>query len=480
MTRISSNVSGTSGFDYVQDTQPSLPGEGETWYDTSADEAYVYDGSTFLEMSVTGHSELGGVVADNHHARYTDEEAQDAVGTILGSELTYDDAGNAITVADPRVDITENGNAVGTDVATIDFRTYMDVSDAGGGTIQVSAQNPSVQDNVTSVNNVGDIFFGTNLGVTDDGDGTVTVNAEGEATSDTRVNVSDNGATVVSDTQDINFANNLSVTDDGSGTVSVDAPSGYSDEDAQDAVGTIMSGGNAISVTYDDANDTITTAVDESGISHDNISGVSASDHHSRYTDSEARTAVDGSNVSLDHANLSGVGANDHHSRYTDSEARNALPFNYEKDGSISQSDVSSITYNLSDTYGQVAIWFKNFENVKSGSQRIGITVEGITDNYKIVSQDNSAGGVNDLWLVDNGNFGAGDHLRGTLTISGSWNEGPVFSGDLGATSYSRRALLNGAVEADVSSKSPLSTFDLHGSSGPITVEAEVFGRGSP
>lgn len=37
---------------------------------------------------------LGG---SDHHTRYSDEEAQDAVGTIMGSFFTYDDAGNSIT-----------------------------------------------------------------------------------------------------------------------------------------------------------------------------------------------------------------------------------------------------------------------------------------------------------------------------------------------------------------------------------------------
>jgi len=78
--------------------------------------------------------------------------------------------------------------------------------------------------------------------------------------------------------------------------------------------------GNALAV---DGNDNL--AVQEGEISHDNIAGVSSSDHHSRYSDDEARSAVDGSNVSLDHGNLTGVGSSDHHSRYSDGEARSAV-----------------------------------------------------------------------------------------------------------------------------------------------------------
>jgi hypothetical protein len=78
--------------------------------------------------------------------------------------------------------------------------------------------------------------------------------------------------------------------------------------------------GNALTV---DGSDNL--AVVEGDISHDNLAGVSSSDHHARYTDSEARSAVDGSSVSVDHDNLTGVSANGHHPRYSDSEARTAV-----------------------------------------------------------------------------------------------------------------------------------------------------------
>jgi len=56
--------------------------------------------------------------------------------------------------------------------------------------------------------------------------------------------------------------------------------------------------------------------VDESAISHDNISGVSSSDHHTRYSDSEAISAV---NNDTDH------GSTANHNYYTDSEAQTAV-----------------------------------------------------------------------------------------------------------------------------------------------------------
>lgn len=77
---------------------------------------------------------------------------------------------------------------------------------------------------------------------------------------------------------------------------------GYDDEAAQDAIGAAFDG----TVSYDDANNTLSVAlgnalgtdangnvaVQEGGISHDNIVGVSAADHHTRYTNEEAQDAV--------------------------------------------------------------------------------------------------------------------------------------------------------------------------------------------
>ncbi|NMJ76760.1 hypothetical protein GLU01_01695 [Nanohaloarchaea archaeon] len=44
------------------------------------------------------HSDLSNITPDDHHAKYTDENAQDAIGTILNNHLSYDDANNTIDV----------------------------------------------------------------------------------------------------------------------------------------------------------------------------------------------------------------------------------------------------------------------------------------------------------------------------------------------------------------------------------------------
>jgi len=58
----------TSGFVYVRETEPENPEEGETWYDLNGNEAKVYDGGVWHLLTVTEHSEIGGVSAGQHRS----------------------------------------------------------------------------------------------------------------------------------------------------------------------------------------------------------------------------------------------------------------------------------------------------------------------------------------------------------------------------------------------------------------------------
>lgn len=59
--------SGGAGFDYVQDPSPDAPEEGEEWYDTGSDRAFVFDGSNWIEQTIGDHSELSGIGSADHH-----------------------------------------------------------------------------------------------------------------------------------------------------------------------------------------------------------------------------------------------------------------------------------------------------------------------------------------------------------------------------------------------------------------------------
>lgn len=82
------------GFTYVQSGTPSGAEEGETWFDTDANESYVYTGSSWVSMTANDHSELSGVGSSDHHSRYSDSEARTAVDgsnvSITGDADTVD------------------------------------------------------------------------------------------------------------------------------------------------------------------------------------------------------------------------------------------------------------------------------------------------------------------------------------------------------------------------------------------------------
>lgn len=72
------------GFDYVQDAEPANAEEGEEWYDTGADKAYVFDGAAWVEQTVVDHSQLSGIGTTDHR---TDSNVQNAVDGSTLSDL---------------------------------------------------------------------------------------------------------------------------------------------------------------------------------------------------------------------------------------------------------------------------------------------------------------------------------------------------------------------------------------------------------
>lgn len=93
----------------VQDIVGGMLKEGNAIslnYNDSANELTVAVDSSGISLSnlgSRGHGELTGVDSADHHTRYTNEEAQDTVSSMLveGSAitLTYDDSNDKLTVA---------------------------------------------------------------------------------------------------------------------------------------------------------------------------------------------------------------------------------------------------------------------------------------------------------------------------------------------------------------------------------------------
>lgn len=69
---------GGDAYTYVQDAQPSGAEEGESWYDTGANAAFVFDGASWIEQTVAAHGDLSGVGTSDHHSKPTSTGNQSA------------------------------------------------------------------------------------------------------------------------------------------------------------------------------------------------------------------------------------------------------------------------------------------------------------------------------------------------------------------------------------------------------------------
>jgi hypothetical protein len=91
-------------YNYVSNTQPDPPGgveEGETWYDPDTANSYVYDGATWVDLTVVAHSQLSGISSDDHHNPVTTSDpltvdAGQGIGMSLGS--SFDVASGNLTI----------------------------------------------------------------------------------------------------------------------------------------------------------------------------------------------------------------------------------------------------------------------------------------------------------------------------------------------------------------------------------------------
>ena len=170
---------------------------------------------TSLGTTSLVHDNLNNISASDHHTKYTNEEAQDAVGTILGSNFNYDDSNNNITLS--------------SDTATV-----------AGNSVSLGGSTSVNHSDLSSI---------------------------GAADHHSQIQISDSGTAVLTQPTDVNFASDLNVTDDGDGTVTINAStsSSYTDEDAQDAVGLNYDS----TLTYDDTTPSFGVATD--GVQTDEI-----------------------------------------------------------------------------------------------------------------------------------------------------------------------------------------------------------------
>lgn len=105
MTQMPQTV-GNVAYTYVQDAEPSSPAEGETWYDTGANAAYVWDGAAWIEETVTELTNLSDVSGVNSLTEDTQANRPSAgtEGRIYiesdTGRVLYDDGTNWIGVGE--------------------------------------------------------------------------------------------------------------------------------------------------------------------------------------------------------------------------------------------------------------------------------------------------------------------------------------------------------------------------------------------
>ncbi|MEA5388334.1 hypothetical protein VB779_15680 [Haloarculaceae archaeon H-GB11] len=234
---------GGGGFDYVQAAEPTDPDVGESWFDTDGGsdgngEAKVWDGSTWEPTGYISHDNLQNIAPADHH--------------------------DPVTVSAP---LTRSAQAL-----ALAFGNALELDGSNDLAVDESAIS---HDNISGVSDA-------------DHHDPVTVSApltrSGQAL-----------ALAIGNALQLDGSNDLAVDES---AISHDNIAGVSDADHHDPVtvsAPLTRSGQALALAFgnalelDGSND---LAVDESAISHDNIAGVSSSDHHSRYTDAEAQSAV--------------------------------------------------------------------------------------------------------------------------------------------------------------------------------------------
>jgi hypothetical protein len=205
--------------------------DGETIWDESATEIPdsvmgSISNSTLTNSSVTvagnsvslggttsiNHNNLSTISSDDHHTKYTDENAQDAVGTIVngGTDLTatYDDANNTITFdhndTSTQGNVSAGGGAAITDV-NLDGRGHItSISTTDLSSSYDNYSNWTLRgDNGTTTNinsgNTFDISGGTDISTDITSTGGTTVIDVSHNNTSSQGNVSTGGATVIDD-----------------------------------------------------------------------------------------------------------------------------------------------------------------------------------------------------------------------------------------------------------------------------------------
>jgi chorismate synthase len=280
--------------------------------------------------TAVNHNDLSTISSDDHHTRYSDEEAQDAVGTILTNDFTYDDAGNSIDLANNSITLTGGdglkngstaslGGSFSLDIEPNDF-AGAGLEDDGADNIRISSS--AVGDGLTggsgsAINIEPANFAGTFL--SDDGSDNLQVNISSGLEGDGAGNIKVNEDTDFTFTSTIDFSAGL------------------------DTQGNIKDGNQIVwDATNQEVPDSALGSVDNSTLSNSSVT--------------VAGNSVSlGGSTAVNHNDLSTISSDDHHTRYSDEEAQDAVGtiltnyFNYDDAGNSIDLANNSITINAND-----------------------------------------------------------------------------------------------------------------------------------
>lgn len=273
------NVTGTptfAGHDHSEGGMATVPNTGLVNSSlTVAGNSVSLGGSTAVD-----HADLSNIGSNDHHAKYKDEEAQDAVGTILSSQFTYDDATPSINI-DPHTNTS--------DAHHIKTTSFTDLTDSiADGQVPQSAvtQHEAAIDHDLLTNfvsnehiNHANVAIQSGTGLQGGGDITTTrtlaLNAVISDINNVNISTVGGGEVLQYDGANSEWINQT-LSEAGIAATGHTHSSGDItdfDEAAQDAVGAMVD----TSLTYTDSGPTL--SVNESGVAHDSLSGYVANEH---------------------------------------------------------------------------------------------------------------------------------------------------------------------------------------------------------
>jgi hypothetical protein len=282
-----------AGYDYVQAAEPAGPDLYEKWLNTgtSPPTEEIWSGSEWVTTTTDDHTELGSVFQDQHHGAGAGLNLSNASMDVLTGNAVEIDGSNQVAVTESDIN---HDNISG--VSASDHHNPVTVSNpltedgsqglglSLGAALGLETGALAVLDGLGLNADADSLDVLTGNAVEIDGSNQVAV-TESDINHDNISGVSEGDHRTTERVEDIvaglvSGAGNVSVSYDDAGDVLTVDTSALNTEEVEDAVASLISGGTGVTVSYDDGTGTLTI------------------DGHSRYTDSEARSAVDGSSLS--------------------------------------------------------------------------------------------------------------------------------------------------------------------------------------